>query len=98
VWGLVAALGSVGLLVRFALTEKSDDPVLRPALQRGRLARILKASRRRRLTRTEAEDGLVLCRRLGEDELARWFDGEVREAKKRSSSRVLEARDGARRL
>jgi hypothetical protein len=88
-WGLLAAIGSVGLLVRTALTEKSDDPVLRPALQRRRLAKILTASRRRRLTRTEAEDGLVLARRLGEDALAEKFREEVKRSRtKQSGNRV----------
>jgi len=87
VWGLLAALGIVGGLARLAMAEKSDDPVLRPALQRGRLAKILAASRRRRLTRTEAEDGLVLARRLGEDGLAERFGKMVRETR-RSKSRV----------
>jgi hypothetical protein len=85
-WGLLAAVGTVGLLVRLTLAEKSDEPVLRPALQRGRLAKILRASGRRRLTRTEAEDGQVLARRLGEDERARWFGREVQETKRSTSS------------
>jgi hypothetical protein len=87
-WGLLAALGSVGLLARVAMVEKSDDPVLRPALQRKRLSGILAASERRRLTRAEAEDGLVLSRRLGEAGLARRFEREVSELRKRSKSSV----------
>ena len=71
VLGLLAALGTVGLLVKTAVTEKSDDPVLRPALQRRRLRKILLVSQRRKLTRTEAEDGVVLARRLGYTRLAR---------------------------
>ena len=81
-WGLLAAVGSVGLLVRIALTEKSDEPVLRPALQRRRRARILATSGRRPLTRSEAEDGLVLARRLGRSELARTFEMVVREKRR----------------
>jgi hypothetical protein len=78
VWGLLTALGTVGLLVRVALTEASDDPVLRPVLQKRKLAKILEASKKRRLTRTEAEDGLVLARRLGDGKAARWFSKKLR--------------------
>ena len=80
-WGLLAALGVVAGLARLATVEKSDDPVLRPALQRRRLAKIVAESGRRRLTRTEAEDGLVLSRRLGEGRLARRFEALVRDAR-----------------
>jgi hypothetical protein len=85
-WVLLAALGSVGLLARVAVVEKSDDPVLRPALQAGRLAKILAASGRRRLTLAEAEDGLVLARRLGRGDLAGKFEKKVSELRKRSKS------------
>lgn len=81
-WGLLAAIGIVAGLAALTATEKSDEPVLRPALQRVRLSRILVASKRRRLSLSEAEDGLVLSRKLGEDDLARWFDGEVRKMKR----------------
>jgi hypothetical protein len=98
-WTLLAALGTVGLLVRVTSTEKSDDPVLRPVLQGRRLAKILEASRRRTLTRTEAEDGLVLARRLGEAGLAERFEGEVRRLRKsRSGSSERVFRERARRL
>lgn len=80
--GLLAALGTVGILVGVTLTEKSDEPVLRPALEKARLRGLLASARRRPLTRTEAEDGLVLARRLGDARLAAWFEGRVRESKR----------------
>jgi hypothetical protein len=83
-WGLLAALGIVGGLVKLAASEKSDAPVLRPALQKRRLSKILKKSKWRRLTLTEAEDGLVLSKRLGETGLEKWFGTEVQEARKRA--------------
>jgi hypothetical protein len=82
-WMLLAAFGIVGGLAAVAATEKSDDPVLRPALQKRRLSKILIASKRRGLTRREADDGLVLARRLGEKDLAKWFEREVRKSKRR---------------
>lgn len=81
-WKFLAAVGIVGSLVALTMTERFDEPVLKPALQRMRLSRILVASKRRRLTLTEAEDGLVLSRQLGEDDLARWFTDEVRKLKR----------------
>lgn len=80
-WALLAAIGSVVGLATLASVEKSDDPVLRPALQRGRLARILESSGKRRLTLAEAEDGLVLSRRLGKDDLAKKFGSIVQKMK-----------------
>jgi hypothetical protein len=74
---MLTALGVVWAMARAAATEKSDDPVLRPILQERRLSKILEASGRRRLTRTEAADGLVLARRLGKSDLARRFEKEV---------------------
>jgi hypothetical protein len=97
-WGILSAFGVVGLVVKLAMVEKSDDPILRPALQKRKLAKILKASRRRALARSEAEDGLVLARRLGEANLARWFEEKVREAKEKSGSVRRDSGQRARRL
>jgi hypothetical protein len=91
-WGLLAALGIVGGLAALASTEKSDDPVLRPALQARRLAGILAAGRRRNLTLAEAEDGLVLARRLGRRVLAGKFEREISELKRRSKHSVERTR------
>jgi hypothetical protein len=87
-WTLLAALGIVGALAKLAAVEKSDDPVLRPALQGKKLAEILAASERRLLTPAQAEDGLVLARRLGRGDLARKFEREISELRKRSRSSV----------
>ena len=76
-WSIFAAIGIVGGLAALAATEKSDEPVLRPAMERIRLAKILVASKRRRLTRREIDDGLVLARRLEEKDLERWFAQEI---------------------
>lgn len=80
-WGILAALGIVGGLVAATCREKSDDPVIKPALQRARLARL---AGKRRLTLPEAEDGVVLSRKLGEADLARKFE--------RVASRLKQAR------
>lgn len=77
-WGVLAAVGIVGALVVLTNTEKSDEPVVRPALEKVKLAWLV---RRRRLTLSQAEDGLVLSRRLGERDLARRFEREVRRLK-----------------
>ena len=77
-WGLLAAVGIVGALVALANVEKSDEPVVKPAVEKLKLAWL---ARRRRLTLPEAEDGLVLSRRLGERDLARKFERVVRQLK-----------------
>lgn len=77
-WGVLAALGIVGALVVFTNVEKSDEPVVKPAVEKIRLAWLV---RKRHLTLPEAEDGLVLSRRLGESDLARKFERVVRRMK-----------------
>lgn len=77
-WGVLAALGIVGALVVFTNVEKSDEPVLKPAVEKVRLAWL---ARKRSLTLPEAEDGLVLSRRLGERDLERKFERVVRRLK-----------------
>lgn len=77
-WGVLAAIGVVGALVVFTNVEKSDEPVVKPAVEKLKLAWLV---RKRSLTLPEAEDGLVLSRRLGERDLARKFERVVRRLK-----------------
>jgi len=77
-WGVLAAAGIVGALVVFTNVEKSDEPVVKPALEKVKLAWL---ARKRRLTLPEAEDGVVLSRRLGERDLERRFERVVRRLK-----------------
>jgi hypothetical protein len=70
-WGLFTAFAVVGGLVIFAYREKAD-PILKPALQKAKLAKLarLPASR---LTLDQAEDGMVLSRKFEEHDLERRF-------------------------
>jgi hypothetical protein len=70
-WGLVIALATVGGLVRIAFHE-AVEPTIRPAVMRMRLARLARMPADR-LTLDQAEDGMVLSRRLGEEDLGRRF-------------------------
>ena len=70
-WGLLIALGTVGGLMSLALREASE-PTIKPALMRHRLATLAKVPIVR-LTLDQAEDGVVLSRKLGESELERRF-------------------------
>ena len=70
-WGLVIALATVGGLGRLTFHE-AVEPTIRPAVMRMRLARLAKMPTDR-LTLDQAEDGVVLSRRLGEPDLGRRF-------------------------
>jgi hypothetical protein len=70
-WGLIIALATVGGFVRIAFHE-AVEPTLRPAVMRMRLARLARMPADR-LTLDQAEDGMVLSRRLGEPDLGRRF-------------------------
>ena len=77
-WGVLAAAGIVGALVVFTNVEKSDEPVVKPALEKVKLAWLV---RKRHLTLPQAEDGLALSRRLHERDLERRFERVVRRLK-----------------
>jgi hypothetical protein len=98
VWLMLTALGVVWAMAKAAATEKSDDPVLQPILQERRLSKILESSKKRRLTRTEAADGLVLARRLGKNELARRFEKEVQVSRTRRPTSNPGKIDGSEKL
>ena len=66
-WGFILAIGTVGGLVAFSLHEAAE-PTVKPALMKIRLARLAKIPGRK-LTLDQAEDGVVLSRRLGEPSL-----------------------------
>jgi hypothetical protein len=70
-WALVTALAAVGGLVVLACHEK-DEPSIKPALEKLKLARLARLPTSR-LSLDEAEDGVVLSRRLGEKDLEKRF-------------------------
>ncbi len=70
-WGLITAFAVVGGLVAAAYREKAD-PVIKPAWQKTRLA-MLAGTPIKQLTLGQAEDGVVLARKLGEHDLERRF-------------------------
>ena len=80
-WGLITAFALVGGLVAFACREKAN-PILKPALWKIRLARLASIPTGR-LTLDQAEDGVILSRRLGEDDLERRFALVARKLKTR---------------
>jgi hypothetical protein len=70
-WGLITAFAMVGGLIAVAFREK-DEPVIKPAWQKIRLA-VLAGTPIDQLTLGQAEDGVVLARKLGEHDLERRF-------------------------
>lgn len=84
-WGLMTAIGLVGGLVAFSLHEASE-PTLKPALMRLRLARLARMPGDS-LTPDQAEDGVVLSRRLGEPDLERRFAAVVKSLRSKRPKR-----------
>jgi len=84
-WGVLIAFVLVGGLVKLSFRE-ATDPVIKPAVEKLRLAK-LAAMPPSRLTLDQAEDGVVLSRRLGEKELARRFAMVVKVLKTRRGKR-----------
>lgn len=80
-WGLITAFAAVGGLVALAFREKAD-PILKPALQRAKLAKLASIPARR-LTLDQAEDGVILSRRLGENDLEQRFAAVAKKLKTR---------------
>ena len=80
-WGLITAFAVVGGLVAAAYREKAD-PVIKPAWQKTRLA-MLAGTPIQPLTLGQAEDGVVLSRKLGEHVLEKRFILLAQELKKR---------------
>jgi hypothetical protein len=70
-WGLLIAFGAVGGLISLSLREAAE-PTIKPALLKRRLAKLARTPRKA-LTLDQAEDGVVLSRRLKESDLERRF-------------------------
>ena len=71
-WGLIIALVAVGSLVAIAQHEAAE-PTIKPAIWKIRLAMLASLSRKK-LTLDQAEDGVILSRRLGEKDLEKRFE------------------------
>lgn len=78
-WAVLIAFTIVGGLVTVAYRE-ATDPVIKPDWQKLKLARLASIPIRK-LTLDQAEDGVVLSRRLGEHDLERHFAIVTRELK-----------------
>ena len=70
-WGLILSIGAIGGFVVLAHRQASE-PTIKPALMKLRLARLSRMPVKK-LTLDQAEDGVVLSRRLGEPDLERQF-------------------------
>jgi hypothetical protein len=70
-WGLLISIGAVGGFVVLA-HHQAAEPTIKPALLKLRLARLARMPEGK-LTLDQAEDGMVLSRRLGEPDLERRF-------------------------
>ena len=71
-WGLITALMAVGGLIAIAQHE-ATEPTIKPAIWKLRLAKLALLPRRK-ITLDQAEDGVILSRRLGEKDLERQFE------------------------
>jgi hypothetical protein len=78
---VLLALGLVGGMVGFAIKE-TLDPAVKPAFLKFKLARLAKKPVTN-LKLDEAEDGVVLARRLGRKDLEKKFAGVVTILKKK---------------
>lgn len=88
--GLLVPLALVAGLVKLAWRER-EEPVLHEAVARARLAKIL-GTPRGKLKLDQAEDGVVLSRRLGRPRLEREFRREVARMKKTRRTHALQER------
>lgn len=70
-WGLILSIGVVGGFVVIS-HHQAAEPTIAPALMKRRLANLARMPRKK-LTLDQAEDGVVLSRRLGEPDLERRF-------------------------
>ena len=70
-WGLLISIGAVSGFVVLA-HHQAAEPNIKPALMKLRLARLARIPGRK-LTLDQAEDGVVLSRRIGEPDLERRF-------------------------
>jgi len=84
-WGVLIAFALVGGLVKLSFRE-ATEPVIKPAVEKLRLAKLAKMPPSL-LTLDQAEDGMVLSRRLGEKELERRFAAVVKGLKSHRGKR-----------
>jgi len=70
-WGLFITISAISGLVVLA-HRQAAEPTIKPALMKLRLASLARMPERK-LTLDQAEDGVVLSRRLGEPGLERQF-------------------------
>ena len=70
-WGLLISIGAVSGFVVLA-HHQAAEPTIKPALLKLRLSRLARMPKKK-LTLDQAEDGVVLSRRLGEPDLERRF-------------------------
>lgn len=82
---MIIAFAAVGGFMAFAYRE-SDKPVVKPALQKLRLARLARISTNK-ITLDEAEDGVVLSRRFGEHDLEKRFAKVVRDLREQTTKK-----------
>ena len=84
-WGLIIALVAVGSLVAIAQHEAAE-PTIKPAIWKLRLARLASLPRKK-ITLDQAEDGVILSRRLGEKDLEGRFEELAKVLRKRRPKR-----------
>lgn len=84
-WGLLMAIGTVSGLVMLAQHEAAE-PTIKPALMKHRLARLSRMPKGR-LALDQAEDGVVLSRRLGEPDLEKRFASVARSLRSKRPKR-----------
>ena len=84
-WGLLMAIGAVGGFVMLAQHEVAE-PTIKPALLKLRLSRLARMPKGK-LTLDQAEDGVVLSRRLKEPDLERRFATVANSLRKRRPER-----------
>ena len=84
-WGLIIALVAVGSLVAIAQHETAE-PTIKPAIWKLRLARLASLPRKK-ITLDQAEDGVILSRRLGEKDLEGRFEELAKVLRKRRPKR-----------
>lgn len=69
--GMLIVFAAVGGFVALACRD-ADEPIVRPALRKARLARLARIATNR-ITLDQAEDGVVLSRQFGERDLEKHF-------------------------
>jgi hypothetical protein len=70
--GFLASLVAVGGFIAFACHD-ADEPMVKPAWLKLKLVRLVKRINSHKITLDEAEDGMVLSRKLGEKGLEKRF-------------------------